>query len=96
MGDQLRRVGYGNVGGDYGGNPNLHSTEVSLPFSANECRPGLPVIDNSSLGNEERTKVEASLQAGSAGALCGIDARHRPDKDVRIGFDGGSNTPTSI
>ena len=73
MGDQLRRVGYGDAGGDYGGNPSLHSTEVSLPFSVDECRPGLPAIDKSGLGNEERTKVEALLQAGSVGALCGID-----------------------
>jgi len=96
MGDQLGRVGYGDVEGDYGGNPSLHSTEVFLPFSADECRLGLPAIDKSGLGNEERTKVEASLQAGSAGALCGIDARQRPDKDVRMGFDGGSDTPASI
>ena len=96
MGDQLGRVDYEDVRGDYGGNPSLHSMETPLPFSADECRPGLPTIDKPSLGTEERTVVEASLQARSVGALCGIDARHRPDEDVRIGFDGGSNTPTSI
>ena len=74
MGDQLGRVDYEDAGGDYGGNPSLHSMETPLPFSADECRTGLPTIDKPSLGTEERTVVEASLQARSVGALCGIDA----------------------
>ena len=40
IGDQLGRVDYGYAEDDYGGNPSLHHMETSLPFSADECRPG--------------------------------------------------------
>ena len=36
------------------------------------------------------------IQAGSDDALCGNDARQKPDEDGRMGFDGGSDTPVSI
>ena len=96
MGDQLGWVDYGDAEGDYGGNQSLHSMETSLPFSVNECGPRLPAINKSDLGIEKRSVVEASLQARSVGALCGIDAEQGPDEDVRMGFDGGSDIPASI
>ena len=96
MGDQLGPVDYGDADGDLGGNPRLNSMETSPPVHADECRPGFLAINKSGLGREARTVAEASIQVGSANALCGNDAGQRPDEDVRMGFDGGSDNPASI
>ena len=96
MGDQLGPVDYGDADGDLGGNPSLNSMEISPPANGDECRTGSLAIDKSSLGKEARNVAEDQIQAGSANALCGNDARQRPDEDGRMGFDGGSDTPVSI
>lgn len=104
MGDQLGRGGFGDAEGEFRGNPRLHSMDISLPSSADECKPGLLAIDNSGLGIEESSMVEASIhhaaagskeQVGSLNALCGIDVGQMPGEDVHMEFDVGSDIPAS-